>query len=149
MKSMSVLSTALVKAWRSGQPLNAEAATHLAPPDEPAAYRVQREVGGALGWYTTGRPRAWKMGAASRDAVPTGAPIPDPALLDSPAHLAATSAHTLIGVEVELAVRLAPTRARTKRAPRSPKSSPQSKSATCVRTTGRPSRRSSASPISR
>ena len=107
MKSMSVLSTALVEAWRSGQPLNAEAATHLAPPDEPAAYRVQREVGGALGWYTTGRPRAWKMGAASRDAVPTGAPIPDPALLDSPAHLAATSAHTLIGVEVELAVRLA------------------------------------------
>ncbi|WP_332675512.1 2-keto-4-pentenoate hydratase [Aromatoleum sp.] len=107
MRSMSVLSTALVDAWRSGQPLNAEAATHLAPPDEAAAYRVQREVADALGWYASGRPRAWKMGAASRDATPTAAPIPDPALIDSPAHLAATSAHTLIGVEVELAVRLA------------------------------------------
>ncbi len=106
MKSMSVLSTALVDAWRSGQPLNAEAATHLAPPDEAAAYRVQREVADALGWYATGRPRAWKMGAASRDATPTASPIPDPALVDSPAHLPATSAHTLIGVEVELAVRL-------------------------------------------
>lgn len=107
MKSMSVLSTALVGAWRSGQPLNAEAAMHLAPPDEASAYRVQREVADALGWYAGGHPRAWKMGAGSRDATPTASPIPDPALVDSPAHLAATSAHTLIGIEVELAVRLA------------------------------------------
>lgn len=107
MKSMSVLSNALVEAWRSGQPLNAEAATHLAPPDEAAAYRVQREVADALGWFPSGRPRAWKMGAATRDAEPTAAPVADAALLASPAQLPATSAHTLIGVEVELAVRLA------------------------------------------
>jgi len=107
MKSMSVLSTALVEAWRSGQPLNFEAATHLAPPDDAAAYRVQREVADALGWFPSGRPRAWKMGAASRDALPTAAPIADAALIASPARLAPTSAHTMIGVEVELAVRLA------------------------------------------
>ncbi len=106
MTSRSALANALVAAWNSGRPLEAAAVTQLAPADEAAAYRVQREVADALGWFAAGRPHGWKIGAASREALPTAAPIADGALTGSPARLAAR-AHTLIGIEVELAVRLA------------------------------------------
>lgn len=107
MKPVSALSAALIGAWRSNRPLEAEEATDAAPANEAEAYRVQHEVADALGWFRAGRPRAWKIGAASRDAHPAAAPIADDVLLQSPAHIEAGTMQTLIGVEVELAVCLA------------------------------------------
>lgn len=107
MKPALPLSAALIGAWRANRPLEAEEAARLAPANEAEAYRVQHEVADALGWFRAGRPRAWKIGAASRDAQPTAAPIADDVVLQSPARLKAESMHTLIGVEVELAICLA------------------------------------------
>lgn len=101
------LTGALVGAWRNNRPLDADEATRLAPANEAQAYRVQRDVADALGWFRAGRPRAWKIGAASRDAQPTAAPIADDALRQSPAHVEAATMQTLIGIEVELAICLA------------------------------------------
>lgn len=104
------LSEALITAWLSGTPLTETQARALAPADEASAYLVQQQTGSALGWFADGRPRAWKIGAGSRSARPTSSPIADGAILHAgglPFRFAATRAHTLIGVEVELAVQLA------------------------------------------
>ncbi|HCP53503.1 MAG: hypothetical protein CMK72_16375 [Pseudomonadaceae bacterium] len=111
MTDTSQLHDALIEAWRSGTPLNEEAATRLAPADNQAAYRVQHQVGEALQWFAQGRPHAWKIGAASNESLPTAAPIADAVVIhglpESPAQLPLSTRHTLFGIEVELAIRLA------------------------------------------
>lgn len=111
MNTEAELAEALVESWRSGSPLSAESATRLAPPDSASAYRVQRQVATALEWFPTGRPHAWKMGAPNLHTPPTAAPIADAVIIRSAPGIAAqlplSSRHTLIGVEVELAIRLA------------------------------------------
>lgn len=111
MNTETELVQALIDAWNSGTPLSAEAATRLAPSDSTSAYRVQRQVGEALKWFPTGRPHAWKIGAPNLHTTPTAAPIADAVIINSTPEIAAqlplSSRHTLIGVEVELAIRLA------------------------------------------
>ncbi|MBA4742459.1 MAG: fumarylacetoacetate hydrolase family protein [Azoarcus sp.] len=96
------LAAKLADAWRDGRALTALEATRLAPPDDAAAYAIQDAVGAALGWFPAGRARAWKI--ASRP--PTAAPVPDAFIVDAPQTLRPDVFHTLIGIEVELVLRL-------------------------------------------
>ncbi len=111
MNQPDALSAALVEAWRSGKALDADTAIRLAPRDDATAYSVQRQVAHSLGWFPSGRPRAWKMGAPSLGAQPTAAGIADQLIVrgtpESPFRLSLSSVHTLIGVEVELTIKLA------------------------------------------
>ncbi|HRP96471.1 MAG TPA: fumarylacetoacetate hydrolase family protein [Rhodocyclaceae bacterium] len=105
MSETAALTDALVQAWRSGVPLPAATAA-LAPRDAAGAYAVQRRVAAVLGWFPQGRPRAWKLGMPRDGGMPTAAPVPDELLFASPARRPASGFHCVIGVEVELAVRL-------------------------------------------
>ena len=96
------LAERLVGAWRSGQPLSALDATRLAPPDDAAACAVQDAVGTALDWFPRGRARAWKIASVP----PTAAPVPDAFMLEGAHRLRHEDFHTLIGIEVELVLRL-------------------------------------------
>lgn len=96
------LAERLVGAWRSGRPLTALDATRLAPPDDAAAYAVQDAVGAALDWFPNGRARAWKIASVP----PTAAPVPDAFIHNVPQRLHMHDFHTLIGIEVELVLRL-------------------------------------------
>ncbi|WP_287366818.1 fumarylacetoacetate hydrolase family protein [Thauera sp.] len=96
------LAERLVAAWRSGQPLSALDATRLAPSDDTAACTVQDAVGAALDWFPRGRARAWKIASAP----PTAAPVPDAFLLEGAHRLRHEDFHTVIGIEVELVLRL-------------------------------------------
>jgi len=71
---------------------------------EEEAYRVQDAVYAEL-WSGT-RPVAWKVGGPSDKVDPTAAPIAPGMLLHSPASVAGASM-TMIGVEAEVAFRLA------------------------------------------
>jgi 2-keto-4-pentenoate hydratase len=102
-KASPELVDALVGAWRSGKPLSADTARRLAPASEAEAYAAHAAVGQALGWWLDGRPRAWKL--TSREPA-KAAPSPDAFLLHAPAQLRPGDWHTLVGIEVELAVRL-------------------------------------------
>lgn len=106
MSTQAKLSKALIHAWQSGEALDPEFACALAPETDIEAYRVQEEVAQAMGWFPQGRARAWKVGAPSRDAQPTAAPVPDSAVMQAPSTLSFDSVHTFMGVEVELALRL-------------------------------------------
>lgn len=97
-----LIASLLVHARRSRQP--------LALPDRGAvrtdvvAYRVQDKVYAKL-W--PGRlPAAWKVGAPSDKVEPAAAPIPPELVLASPAR-ASAAVLNLIGVEAEVAYRLA------------------------------------------
>jgi 2-keto-4-pentenoate hydratase len=107
MSVSAELAEALACAWRSGTPLTAAAARALAPADVGAAYDVQRRVATALQWFPHGRARAWKIGSPKDGAAPTAAPVPDAFVLGSPARLPVGAFHTVVGIEVELAVRFA------------------------------------------
>ncbi|MDX5446300.1 MAG: fumarylacetoacetate hydrolase family protein [Zoogloeaceae bacterium] len=96
------LAERLIGAWRSGRPLSALDATRLAPPDDAAACAVQDAVGAGLGWFPQGRARAWKIASVP----PTAAPVPDAFIGNAPAILHRADFHTLIGIEVELVLRL-------------------------------------------
>ena len=72
------------------------------PRNEAAAYAVQ-----ALVWHRLAeadRPRAWKLGAASRDATPVAAPVFPRALATSPGRFR-TSDFLSLAVEAEIAFR--------------------------------------------
>lgn len=104
------LALALADSWRTGTPLDATTACALAPPDVATAFQVQKQTGELLGWFADGRPRAWKVGAGSRTAQPTSAPITAEHLHTTGSaafQFAASRAHTMIGVEFELAVEFA------------------------------------------
>lgn len=99
-----LLSKALVDAWRSGKVLDATDAKRLAPETDQAAYRIQREVGEALGWFADAKPKAWKVGGTLQR--PTASPIADQHIVKGPFSLAYSERHTMIGIEVELAIQL-------------------------------------------
>jgi 2-keto-4-pentenoate hydratase len=96
------LAERLIGAWHNGRLLSALDATRLAPPDDAAACAVQDAVGAALEWFPQGRARAWKIASVP----PTAAPVPDAFISDAPAWLRRQDFHTLIGIEVELVLRL-------------------------------------------
>lgn len=97
-----LIASLLVHARRSRQP--------LVVPDKAAvktdivAYRVQDKVYAKL-WPGT-LPAAWKVGAPSPKVEPAAAPIPPELVLANPAR-ASASALNLVGVEAEVAYRLA------------------------------------------
>lgn len=107
MKALSVRFTtaqaaalALLQARRRHQPL--AVTPEDGPADATTAYAIQRAVWSALAGE--GRPTAWKVGAARRDAEPLAAPLlPDPVAM-SPAAFAPTDFFGL-GVEAEIAFR--------------------------------------------
>jgi 2-keto-4-pentenoate hydratase len=96
------LAERLAAIWRGQRPLTALEATRLAPPDDAAAYALQDAVGMALNWFPRGRARAWKIASTP----PAAAPVPDAFILGTPQILRRSDFHTLIGIEVELVLRL-------------------------------------------
>lgn len=75
------------------------------PRGDADAYAVQEAVAEALGWFAAPGPRAWKVGAASRDAVPNAAPLPPSVVRASPATFAARTFNRIL-IEGEIAFRL-------------------------------------------
>ncbi|WP_447928732.1 fumarylacetoacetate hydrolase family protein [Vreelandella sp. EE27] len=99
------LGQALVDTWRSGQPLDVSRARMLSPSTDQAAYQVQQEVARSLGWFSSGRPTAWKIGGTVQR--PTASPIADKHVVNSPYSMGYKSRHSIVGIEVELALKLA------------------------------------------
>ncbi len=90
----------LLGAWRDpSRKLHAFPAA-LAPPDEAAAYAVQRRVSAGLGPVG-----GWKVGAPGPHGPPSAAPLPAGGIHPSP-HRAPANARALRGVEAEIAFRL-------------------------------------------
>ncbi|WGI25191.1 fumarylacetoacetate hydrolase family protein [Halomonas alkaliantarctica] len=102
--SNTLLGKALVDAWRSGKVLGATDAKRLAPKTDQTAYSIQREVGEALGWFANAKPKAWKVGGTLQR--PTASPIADQHMVKGPFSMAYSERHTMIGIEVELAIQL-------------------------------------------
>lgn len=79
---LAPLRDALIESRRLYQPV---AAAGLPEPRNDAdAYAVQRAVADEFGWFAA-RPHAWKVGAASRSATPSAAPLPARGVHASPA----------------------------------------------------------------
>lgn len=76
-----------------------------APRTDADAYAVQQAVADAFGWFEAPGPRAWKVGAAARDAVPNAAPLPSQRVVASPARFAAGTFGRML-IEGEVAFRL-------------------------------------------
>src|SRR6478752_2068834 len=76
-----------------------------APRTDADAYSVQQAVADAFGWFEAPGPRAWKAGAAARDAVPNAAPLPPQRVVASPARFAAGTFRRML-IEGEVAFRL-------------------------------------------
>jgi 2-keto-4-pentenoate hydratase len=75
------------------------------PQSDADAYAVQQSVAEAMRWFALSPPSAWKVGAASRDAVPSGAPLPPQRVMPSPATFAAGAFNRIL-IEGEIAFRL-------------------------------------------
>ena len=75
------------------------------PASDDEAYAVQQSVADAMRWFAAAPPCAWKVGAASRDAVPSAAPLPPARVLASPARFAAGAFNRIL-IEGEIAFRL-------------------------------------------
>ena len=97
------LRDALVHARRERQSILLEGLP--VPRSDADAYAVQTAVADACGLFASSRPRAWKVGAASRDAVPNAAPLPPKHVVRSPATFAAGTFHRIL-IEGEIAFRL-------------------------------------------
>jgi 2-keto-4-pentenoate hydratase len=96
------LRDALVGARRSRVPVDA---TRLPVPQADAdAYAVQEAVADAFGWFVA-RPSGWKVGAPSRTATPSAAPLPTAVVHASPATFAAGTFNRIL-IEGEIAFRL-------------------------------------------
>ena len=81
-----------------------------APRSDADAYAVQHVVAEAFDWFAS-PPMAWKVGAASRAATPSAAPLPAAVVRQSPATFAHGTFNRML-IEGELAFRLgAPLRA--------------------------------------
>lgn len=85
--------------------ITVDAADLPVPQSDADAYAVQRSVADALGWFKASGPGAWKVGAASRDAVPSAAPLPPQRVVPSPAAFAAGAFNRIL-IEGEIAFRL-------------------------------------------
>lgn len=75
------------------------------PASDADAYAVQDAIADEFGWFAASRPRAWKVGAASREATPSAAPLPARGIVESPASFAAGAFHRRF-IEGEIAFRL-------------------------------------------
>ena len=75
------------------------------PAIDADAYAVQQSVADTLHWFAASPPRAWKVGASSRDAVPNAAPLPPQRVVASPAAFAAGAFNRIL-IEGEIAFRL-------------------------------------------
>ena len=75
------------------------------PASDEDAYAVQQAVADAFGWFAAAPPRAWKVGAASRAALPNAAPLPSQHLVESPAVFPAGAFDRML-IEGEIAFRL-------------------------------------------
>lgn len=96
------LRDALIGAHRARVPVDA---TRLPTPRSDAdAYAVQRAVASALGWFAS-RPAAWKVGATSRTATPSAAPLPSAVVHASPATFGRGTFNRIL-IEGEIAFRL-------------------------------------------
>ena len=74
------------------------------PRDDDEAYAVQRAVADEFGWFA-GAPTAWKVGAASRTATPSAAPLPARGVHASPATFPRGTFNRIL-IEGEVAFRL-------------------------------------------
>ncbi|HEY7788336.1 MAG TPA: fumarylacetoacetate hydrolase family protein [Casimicrobiaceae bacterium] len=75
------------------------------PRSDAEAYAVQQALADACGWFDSSRPRAWKVGAAGREAVPNAAPLPPQGVVQSPAAFVARTFNRIL-IEGEVAFRL-------------------------------------------
>jgi 2-keto-4-pentenoate hydratase len=96
------LREALIGARRSHHP--APVAGLPLPRDDADAYAVQRAVAAEFGWFAS-RPTAWKVGAASRAATPSAAPLPPAVVHASPATFGRGTFNRIL-IEGEIAFRL-------------------------------------------
>jgi len=85
--------------------ITVDAADLPVPSSDDDAYAVQQSVADALGWFAASPPSAWKVGAASRDAVPSAAPLPPQRVVTSPATFTAGAFNRIL-IEGEIAFRL-------------------------------------------
>ncbi|HSC98549.1 MAG TPA: fumarylacetoacetate hydrolase family protein [Casimicrobiaceae bacterium] len=105
---LAPLRDALIEARRSHTTVDPRALP--VPQSDADAYAVQDAVADAFDWF--GAPaKAWKVGAASRTATPSAAPLPAHSVVDSPATFARSTFNRIL-IEGEIAFRLrAPLRA--------------------------------------
>ncbi|MDQ2917706.1 MAG: 2-keto-4-pentenoate hydratase, partial [Pseudomonadota bacterium] len=97
------LRDALIGARRARKSISVEGLP--VPRSDTDAYAVQQALADACGWFASSRPRAWKVGASSRDAVPNAAPLPPLCVVQSPATFAAETFNRIL-IEGEVAFRL-------------------------------------------
>src|SRR5690349_24678655 len=69
--------------------ITVDAAELPVPRSDEDAYAVQQSVAEAMRWFAASPPFAWKVGASSLDAVPSGAPLPPVRVVASPARFGA------------------------------------------------------------
>jgi len=96
------LRDALVDARKSRQPIMVAGLPE--PRNDADAYAIQRAVADEFGWFAAA-PTAWKVGAASRTAIPNAAPLPARGVRTSPATFARGSFNRIL-IEGEVAFRL-------------------------------------------
>ena len=96
------LRDALIASRKSGETIAAAGLPE--PRDDADAYAVQRAVADEFGWFG-GKPTAWKVGSASRIAIPNAAPLPARGVHASPATFAPGSFNRIL-IEGEVAFRL-------------------------------------------
>jgi 2-keto-4-pentenoate hydratase len=105
---LAPLRDALIQARRSRVPVDPRALP--VPQSDADAYAVQHAIAAAFDWFAA-PAKAWKVGAASRTATPSAAPLPANAVLDSVATFARGTFNRIL-IEGEIAFRLrAPLRA--------------------------------------
>lgn len=85
--------------------ITVDAAELPVPASDEEAYAVQQSVAESMRWFAASRPFAWKVGASSRDAVPSGAPLPPARVVASPARFGAGAFNRIL-IEGEIAFRL-------------------------------------------
>src|SRR4051794_21888389 len=105
---LTPLRDALIDARRSHTTVDPHALP--VPQSDADAYAVQHAVAEAFDWFKA-PAKAWKVGAASRTATPSAAPLPANAVVDTPATFPRGTFNRIL-IEGEIAFRLrAPLRA--------------------------------------
>lgn len=99
---MDETARSLVAARRTHAP---KSVSGVCPADATAAYAAQAHVAQAFGWFSSGPPRHWKSGGASRETVMTHAALPPDGVWSSPA-VASDWPFRLRGIEAEISLRL-------------------------------------------
>lgn len=97
----STLVDQLLQARRTGVALPVAGLPSTLTPEE--VYAVQDACASRGGWFSGGRPRAWKLGVPDAQGEASAAPLPDAGLAASPARVPASSLPRP-GVEAEVAL---------------------------------------------